>query len=69
LLTTTFTSNTDNRELGADGWRALNLCLPPFDFPEPDMLLIEKCTEAGGLAGDKALGLWRIADLPQRPAP
>lgn len=69
LLTTTFTSNTDNRELGADGWRALNLCLPPFDFPEPDMLLIEKCTEAGGLAGDKALGLWRIADLPQRPVP
>jgi hypothetical protein len=30
------------------------------------MLISEKCTEAGGLAGDKSLGLWRVADLQLR---
>lgn len=67
LLTTTFTRSDPNRELDDDGWRPLNLTLPPFNFPPPERFIVEKCTEAGGLAGDKMLGLWRIADLP-RPA-
>jgi hypothetical protein len=66
LLTTTFTRNTPNADLDAAGWRALNLTLPPFNLPRPTMLISEKCTEAGGLAGDKSLGLWRIADLQAR---
>lgn len=66
LLTTTFTRDTPNDDLDAAGWRALNLTLPPFNLPQPTMLISEKCTEAGGLAGDKSLGLWRIADLPAR---
>jgi len=45
------------------GWRALNLTLPPFNLPPPTLLILEKCTEAGGNAGDKSLGLWRITDL------
>lgn len=64
LLTTTFTRDTPNLDLDAAGWRALNLTLPPFNFPQPILLISEKCTEAGGLAGDKSLGLWKIADLP-----
>lgn len=68
LLTTTFTRDTPNAELDAAGWRALNLTLPPFNLPKPSLLISEKCTEAGGLAGDKSLGLWCIADLrlPER---
>lgn len=66
LLTTTFTRDTPNADLDAAGWRALNLTLPPFNLPQPTMLISEKCTEAGGLAGDKSLGLWRIADLQAR---
>jgi SAM-dependent methyltransferase len=63
LLTTTFTGTDSNQELDDAGWRPLNLTLPPFNFPPPELLISEKCTEAGGLAGDKALGLWRIVDL------
>lgn len=66
LLTTTFIRTTPNTELDAAGWRALNLTLPPFNFPQPRLLISEKCTEAGGFAGDKSLGLWRIADLHPR---
>lgn len=66
LLATTFTRETPNAELDAAGWRALNLTLPPFNFPQPTLLISEKCTEAGGLAKDKSLGLWRIADLRAR---
>ncbi len=66
LLTTTFTRDTSNADLDAAGWRALNLTLPPFNLPKPTLLISEKCTEAGGLAGDKSLGLWRVADLQLR---
>lgn len=66
LLTTTFTRDTPNTDLDAAGWRALNLTLPPFNLPPPTMMISEKCTEAGGLAGDKSLGLWRISDLQLR---
>ena len=66
LLTTTFTRTSPNTDLDAAGWRALNLTLAPFNLPQPMILIAEKCTEAGGLAGDKSLGLWRIADLPPR---
>ena len=66
LLTTTFTRDTPNADLDAAGWRALNLTLPPFNLPQPTLLISEKCTEAGGLAADKSLGLWRISDLQLR---
>ena len=66
LLVTTFTETHFNQELDSAGWRGLNMMLPPFDFPPPQALIDEKCTEAGGRAADKALGLWRISDLPRR---
>ena len=66
LLTTTFTRETPNEDLDALGWRPLNLTLPPFNLPQPTMILSEKCTENGGLAGDKSLGLWKIGDLKPR---
>jgi len=66
LLMTTFTRNVPNVELDSVGWRALNLTLAPFNFPKPILLISEKCTEAGGLASDKSLGLWSIAELRHR---
>jgi hypothetical protein len=67
LLTTTFVELDANADVDTGDWRPLNLCLPPFRLPEPEALIVEGCTEVGGAYADKALGLWRIADLPQRP--
>ncbi len=64
LLTTTFTETNINIELKGLNWRPINLTLPPFNFPPPTELINEKCTEAGGLFGDKCLGLWPIDNLP-----
>jgi hypothetical protein len=63
LLTTTFTSVPENRDLDGFIWRPLNLQLPPFSFPPPVQLLVEGCTEDGGRFADKSLGLWRLKDL------
>lgn len=63
LLTTTFTTRTENRDIRSGEWRTLNLELAPFGFPKPLRVLIEGCTENDGIYADKALGLWRIADI------
>lgn len=62
LLTTTFTERTNNNDLvGADGfWRPLNLCKPPFNFPEPLLLINEGCSEEAGQYSDKCIGLWLL---------
>jgi hypothetical protein len=67
LLTTTFVELDANADVDTGDWRPLNLCLPPFRLTEPRELIVEGWTEVGGAYADKALGLWRIADLPQRP--
>jgi hypothetical protein len=63
FLTTTFTGRTDNRDIVTGLWRALNLELVPFVLPKPLKVIYEKCTEGEGACEDKALGLWRIADI------
>ena len=62
LLTTTFHGRT-NHDLGKMVWRPLDLCHPPFNFPEPEVLINEKCTEHGGICGDKSLGLWDLKKI------
>lgn len=64
LLTTTFTARDQNTDIATGEWRPLNLQLPPFNFPEPIVLINENCTEVDGRYPDKSLGLWRIADVP-----
>lgn len=64
LLTTTFTRESGNVDIPNGQWRTLNLRQEPFSFPKPLELLIEECTEWDGQYADKALGLWRFADLP-----
>jgi SAM-dependent methyltransferase len=66
LLTTTFTSEPENRDITTGDWRPINLELAPFGFPPPIETLNEGCTEGEGRFADKSLALWRIADLPSR---
>ncbi|MCW5963413.1 MAG: class I SAM-dependent methyltransferase [Bryobacterales bacterium] len=67
LLTTTFPAHPENEDIEDGDWRLLNFECAPFHFPPPITLLNEGCTEQDGKFGDKSLGLWRIANLPQCP--
>jgi hypothetical protein len=64
LLTTTFCELDANAEIDTGDWRPLNLTLPPFALPPPLATILEGCS---GDYADKALALWRIADLPEHP--
>ena len=64
LLTTTYCELDANAEIDTGDWRPLNLTLPPFVLPTPKAVILEGCS---GAYADKALGLWRIADLPEHP--
>lgn len=63
LLTTTFPKIKNNPDIKTGNWRALNLQLPPFNFPEPIKLINEHCIEGNGKFADKSLGLWKFADI------
>lgn len=63
LMATTFPEKKKNFDVHDGGWRYLNLQLPPFNFPEPVLLINEKCTEGKKFA-DKSMGIWRIDALP-----
>jgi hypothetical protein len=63
LLTTTFTDRSDHCDIATGQWRAINLQIPPFNFPAPLRMINENCTEFGTDWADKSLGLWRLADL------
>jgi len=63
LLTTTFPLKGPNHDIVTGEWRPLNLELPPFGFPAPLALLTENDIGDGGPFSDKALGLWRVADV------
>ena len=64
LLTTTFTAGRPNGDTASGNWRTLDLTLPPFEFPQPERVINEKCTEAGGAFGDKSVAVWRLSDVP-----
>ena len=63
LLTTTYPRKGPNYDIVTGEWRPLNLELPPFSLPVPLALLTEKYMAGGGVFSDKALGLWRVADV------
>ena len=63
FLTTTFTDRKDNHDIVTGQWRPINLELVPFVLPKPLRIINEGCTEGDGAYEDKALGLWRIADM------
>jgi SAM-dependent methyltransferase len=62
LLTTTFPGEvTRNRDVLTGGWRPLDLRLPPFSFPEPNVE-IDECWPQWPR---RRLSLWTISELPQ----
>lgn len=69
LLTTTFTAHPSNTDIRTGGWRPLNLEKEPFLLPGPERLLVERCTENGGVYADKSLGLWQISSVLRRLEP
>jgi hypothetical protein len=63
LLTTTFTNRTANEDIETGDWRTINLEISPFNFPKPQKMINEGCTEFGTSYSDKSLGLWKISEL------
>ena len=63
LLATTFPDCERNEDVVTGDWRVLNLELPPFNFPPPQRLLNEHCTEGDGAFRDKSLGLWSAEEV------
>jgi hypothetical protein len=61
LLTTTFPNETHNIDIISGQWRPINLQLPPFKFPEPEILINEGNPDP--LYQDKSIGLWKIDQL------
>jgi len=64
LLTTSFLEHEVNTDIESGDWRMLNLEHAPFNLPAPEHVLVEGCLESDGAYADKALGLWKISDLP-----
>ncbi len=64
LLTTFFTNRQGrNSEIESGGWRPINLQKPPFNFPKPEVIINEQCTEQNGSYNDKSLGLWLLQNI------
>ena len=57
LLATTHETLRENTDTQDGWWRSVNLQLPPFNFPQPEQLIIED-PELG-----KCLGMWRLEEL------
>ncbi len=68
LLTTTFTDRTINRNIATGQWHALNLTIAPFHLPTPLEIIHEGCMLHDGAYEDKAMALWRIADIQSKTA-
>jgi SAM-dependent methyltransferase len=62
LLATTHFNVAENEDISTGGWRSVNLQSPPFNFPQPQQLIVEDA-ELG-----KGLGLWRLDWLEVRRA-
>jgi hypothetical protein len=61
LLTTTYPSSSANFDIRSGSWRPLNLERSPFNFPRPQRLIEEECTEGDGAFREKSMGLWLIS--------
>jgi SAM-dependent methyltransferase len=64
LLATHFLECEHNTDIENGDWRMINFERAPFSWRAPARVLVEGCEEVGGGYSDKALGLWRIGDLP-----
>ena len=60
LLTTTFPDVKNNIDIATGMWRPVNLCLEPFSFPPPEVLINEGFQGKNGRCNDKSLALWEV---------
>jgi hypothetical protein len=66
LLITTDPTVEANRPIRTGGYRAVNLQLPPFNFPDPRELHRDRYSAKDGqvlIDANKSLGLYRLSDL------
>ena len=66
LLMTNFLELEENRDIEDGDWRPLNFQRAPFHFDVPQISVLENCGEEGGAYSDKALCLWRTAEIPDQ---
>jgi SAM-dependent methyltransferase len=64
LMATTFPGMSSNPDIVTGDFRPVNLQIAPFHFPQALCTLTEQCTEGAGAHSDKAMSIWRVADLP-----
>tara|TARA_B100000212_G_scaffold100310_1_gene73819 strand:- start:356 stop:1105 length:750 start_codon:yes stop_codon:yes gene_type:complete len=64
LMTTNFLKTGSNINIPTGSWRTINLCKPPFNFPDPIENIIENCTEGDNKFSDKVLSLWMLKSIP-----
>jgi hypothetical protein len=64
LLTSTYVDCKENRDIYLGGFRPLNLQLEPFNFPNPLLIINDRCVTEKEVLSDKSIGIWKISDLP-----
>jgi len=65
LLTTTYPGILENKDIVTGDWRAIDLNLPPYNFPDMLEIIDEETTERKDYP-QKSLGLWKLSDIGNR---
>lgn len=63
LVTNHFLDRTENPDIESGDFRPINLCRAPFGLPQPMAAIREESALAEGLFRDRAMALWRLADI------
>lgn len=64
VMVTTFPEHVENTDCEIGSWRTLNFCAPPFNWPNPILLVSEFDTEMEWEHRDKSIGVWRLDSIP-----
>jgi len=67
LLATSFIDRKRNYNILTGDWRPINLEKKPFNFPIPQLIINENCTEDNGKYSDKSMCLWNISNIEVKP--
>jgi hypothetical protein len=65
LLTSHFEKRTSNPDIVSGDFRPINLCRPPFDFPQPLEVINERSGLDGDEFSDRSMALWRLAEVAE----
>jgi len=55
-------SHKNNNDIPVGAWRRINLQQDPFNFPNPEQIIIEGNIQSHDR--DKTMSLWNIKDIP-----